>query len=88
MKKLFVLFLLLVSCNEDVKIVNSNNGEVDVNGKHCKIMLIKHGNFESALYYVDCGACENSSLTWREGKHDMTVIQPPASSCACPSSSK
>jgi hypothetical protein len=84
-----ILFVLLCGCNENVQEANatvvSGKEQVVINGKTCSIVKISRGFPNSDLFYVDCGPCENSSLSFREGKHDVFVAQSPSSSCSCPS---
>jgi hypothetical protein len=88
MKKLFILFILLCSCAESTPdanaVVVSGKEQVIINGNTCTIVKIARGFPNSDIFYVDCGRCENSSLTFREGKHDVFVAQSPSASCSCP----
>jgi len=84
MKKILFIVLFIIGCNDFKETHISNTGEVEINGKHCKVTLL-NGPGLTGIYYVDCGSCSESSVSYQQGKVHTTVIQAPVeSSCSCP----
>lgn len=85
MKKILFIVLLMIGCNNFKETYVSNTGEVEINGKHCKVTLL-NGSGLTGTYYVDCGACSESAVSYQQGKVHTTVIQSPepSASCSCP----
>ena len=87
MKKiLIVLSLFLLSCNNNIEVVHTNeNGKVNINGKTCSVYAVQ-GASMYPLYYIDCGNSTTSVTYSTSGKNNVTssvtVNNPePVSSC-------
>ncbi len=83
MKKILLITLLMIGCNDFAENHASNTGEVNINGKQCKVSIVS-GPGMSRLYYVDCGPCSESAVNYQQSKTHVTVVQSAEPSCSCP----
>lgn len=63
-----LITILLLACekNDAIKFTSadvSNNSDVEINGKFCKIMIIKKGDWGEQIYFIDCGVGSSSSYS-------------------------